>query len=234
MGKWKTFLLCLTVLLCGGLYGCASTSEAIENTLSSRPEPTETIQEDSESEETKTENEGFSKTQSQNRIGEDMLVIQIGDTQLKAKLEDNKSAEALKELLADGPMTIDVQNYGGFEKVDMLVIQIGDTQLKAKLEDNKSAEALKELLADGPMTIDVQNYGGFEKVGQLPKHLPSADTQMTTSAGDIVLYQGNRIVFFYGSNSWMYTKLGVICESSMEELREILGSEIATMTLSME
>ncbi len=187
MGKWKTFLLCLTVLLCGGLYGCASISNVIENTLSSQPELTETIQEDSEPEETQTENEGFPKTQSQDRIGEDMLVIQIGDT-----------------------------------------------QLKAKLEDNKSAEALKELLADGPMTIDVQNYGGFEKVGQLPKHLPSADTQMTTSAGDIVLYQGNRIVFFYGSNSWMYTKLGVICESSMEELREILGSEIATMTLSME
>ena len=31
-----------------------------------------------------------------------------------------------------------------------------------------------------------------------------------TTAGDIVLYNGNNIVMFYGSNSWSYTRIGKI------------------------
>ena len=32
--------------------------------------------------------------------------------------------------------------------------------------------------------------------------------QITTYSGDIVLYSGDKIVVFYGSNSWAYTRLG--------------------------
>ena len=39
---------------------------------------------------------------------------------------------------------------------------------------------------------------------------PRKNTQTTTQAGDIVLYQGDQIVLFYGSNSWSYTRLGRI------------------------
>ena len=31
------------------------------------------------------------------------------------------------------------------------------------------------------------------------------DEQITTYSGDIVLYSGDKIVVFYGSNSWAYT-----------------------------
>ena len=34
------------------------------------------------------------------------------------------------------------------------------------------------------------------------------DEQITTHSGDIVLYSGDKIVVFYGSNSWAYTRLG--------------------------
>lgn len=36
---------------------------------------------------------------------------------MTATLADNESAQALKELLAHGPLTISASNYGGFEKV---------------------------------------------------------------------------------------------------------------------
>ena len=60
---------------------------------------------------------------------------------------------------------------------------------------------------NGPLTLSLHEYGGFEKVGPLGQSLPTEDRQITTRSGDIVLYQGNQLVLFYGSNSWSYTKL---------------------------
>jgi hypothetical protein len=119
------------------------------------------------------------------------------------------------------------------EDKDMLQIEIGDTTLTAVLEENPSAEAFKNLLVDGPITIEVQNYGGFEKVGTLPQSLTQNDTQITAMPGDIMLYQGNSIVFFYGTNTWAYTKLGTITGFSGEELSEILGGNATTVELSI-
>ena len=41
------------------------------------------------------------------------------------------------------------------------------------------------------------DYGNFEKVGPLGTKLPRNDTQITTQAGDIILYQGNQITIYY-------------------------------------
>lgn len=86
-------------------------------------------------------------------------------------------------------------------------IQIGDKTFTAKLEDNDTAKEFAQML---PVSIEMRDYGGFEKVGSLGKTLTSNDSQTTTSAGDIVLYNSDQIVIFYGSNSWSYTKLGHI------------------------
>ena len=61
--------------------------------------------------------------------------------------------------------------------------------------------------------------------------LPRNDAQTTTSPGDIVLYSGNQIVVFYGSNSWAYTRLGKITGLNAQELRTLLGSGNVTLTL---
>ncbi len=45
------------------------------------------------------------------------MYIQIGDTVWTAALENNPSVTAWKELLAKGPLTVDMSDYGGFEKV---------------------------------------------------------------------------------------------------------------------
>ena len=45
------------------------------------------------------------------------MYVQIGDTVWTATLEDNPSVAAWKDLLAKGPLTVDMSDYGGFEKV---------------------------------------------------------------------------------------------------------------------
>lgn len=112
-------------------------------------------------------------------------------------------------------------------------IKVGESTLTADLEDNESAKALKELLADGPLTIPASNYGGFEKVCTLGSELPSNDSQTTTHAGDICLYNGSQIVIFYGSNSWAYTRLGKIPDVEKEELEKILSGKETEITLSL-
>ena len=56
---------------------------------------------------------------------------------------------------------------------------------------------------------------------------PETDAQMTTQPGDIVLYSGNQLVIFFGSNSWSYTKLGHIEGFSTDELTALLNKDIA-------
>ena len=45
------------------------------------------------------------------------MYVQIGGTVWTATLEDNPSVTAWKELLSKGPLTVDMSDYGGFEKV---------------------------------------------------------------------------------------------------------------------
>lgn len=44
------------------------------------------------------------------------MKIQVGDTVFTATLEENSSVDALKELMADGPLTLNMSDYAGMEK----------------------------------------------------------------------------------------------------------------------
>ena len=77
-------------------------------------------------------------------------------------------------------------------------------------------------------------YGGFEQVGSLGFSLPREDKNIKTVAGDIVLYSGNQIVVFYGSNSWSYTKLGKIINKSPLDLKKIFGNGNVVLKISFE
>ena len=112
-------------------------------------------------------------------------------------------------------------------------LMIGDTAVTVDWEDNESVMELKELVSEGPVVIDMSMYGGFEQVGAIGATLSSDDVQTITSPGDIVLYADSQIVIFYGSNSWVYTRLGKITGCTDEELASLLGGGNVTITLSM-
>ncbi len=114
----------------------------------------------------------------------------------------------------------------------ILMMKIGETAVDVTWEENASVEELRELAMSG-LTISMSMYGGFEQVGPIGKNISRDDKQTTTSAGDIVLYAGNQLVIFYGSNSWAYTKLGKI-NLQEKELKQLLGNGDVTATLSVE
>ena len=115
-----------------------------------------------------------------------------------------------------------------------IVLKVGGNTMTATLTDNEATRELTKLLEHGDLTIRMSDYGGFEKVGALPQSLPTSNTQITTVPGDIMLYQGNQMVIFYGSNSWSYTRLGKIDEATASNLRQFLGNDDITLTLSLE
>ena len=114
----------------------------------------------------------------------------------------------------------------------IMVMTINDTKVDVTWENNVSVAELKEL-AEDELTISMSMYGGFEQVGPIGKSITRDDKQTTTSAGDIVLYSGNQLVVFYGSNSWAYTRLGKI-NLNEKELKNLLSNGDVTITLSME
>lgn len=118
------------------------------------------------------------------------------------------------------------------ETVNMkLTLKIDGAEVGEIWTDNDSVKALKNLSKDG-LTINMSKYGGFEQVGSTGSTLPSADTSITISPGDIVLYSSNQIVLFYDSNTCSYTKLGHI-NLSKSELTDLLGDEDVVITLNL-
>ena len=120
------------------------------------------------------------------------------------------------------------------EAVKTLQMKIADTVVEVAWEDNESVEALRKLCEEEPLTIEMSMYGGFEQVGSIGSNLPRNDVETTTSAGDIVLYSGNKIVVFYGSNSWAYTRLGHITDQDETGMTQLLSNGDVAITFSME
>ena len=117
--------------------------------------------------------------------------------------------------------------------MDEIIIKVNGRVLNVKLEDNSSAKAFAEKLKSGGITISAHDYGNFEKVGNLGFNLPTNDKNITTEAGDLILYQGNQITLYYDTNSWNFTKLGKVQNVLQNELKEILGSGNVELTFSL-
>ena len=118
--------------------------------------------------------------------------------------------------------------------VPELKMKINGQELTVIWEENESVDALLSLALDSPVIVEMSMYGGFEQVGSLGTSIARDDVKITTQAGDIVLYSGNQIVVFYGSNSWSYTRLGKIDGLSSAELTDLLGNGAVELTLFTE
>ena len=123
------------------------------------------------------------------------------------------------------------QDNSSSQEEPMLKITVGDQELLATFADNSSAEAFRDLLAQGPVTISMDDYGGFEKVGSLGPTLTRNDTRITTQPGDVILYQGNQITIYYGTNTWNFTRLAKINDST--DLQAKLGTGTVQVTFSL-
>ena len=119
------------------------------------------------------------------------------------------------------------------EMINKIKLEVNEKELTVNLEDNSSSKALVEKLKENDIVIKAHDYGNFEKVGNLDFSLPTNDTKITTEPGDLILYQGNQITFYYDANTWNFTKLGKVEGFSKQELKEILGTSDVIITLSL-
>ncbi len=119
-------------------------------------------------------------------------------------------------------------------KNQKIKLSINDHELIATLNDNSSARALIEELKKEPIIINMSDYANMEKVGDLGINLPRNDENITTSAGDLILYQGHNFVIYYDTNNWSLTRLGKIDNISGQELKNILGNGDVTVKLSLD
>lgn len=115
-----------------------------------------------------------------------------------------------------------------------MIMMIDGTKVNVDWEDNQAVKRLRDMAKDGDITIQMSMYGGFEQVGSIGQSLPRDDKQTTTRSGDIVLYSGNQMVVFYGSNSWSYTRLGHISDKDEAEMADLLSHGDVTITISSE
>ena len=146
--------------------------------------------------------------------------------------EDTFEQETVDQNAENPEVIAENENVTEQENEIIMVMTINDTKVDVAWENNASVTELKELAVDG-LTISMSMYGGFEQVGPIGKSITRNDKQTTTSAGDIVLYSGNQLVVFYGSNSWAYTRIGKI-NLTEKELTNLLSNGDVTITLSME
>lgn len=153
------------------------------------------------------------------------------------KLPDPVVPDPPQEEQNEGKENNGNDNSGGSDTTmpETIKITISGKTLPVKIEDNEATKALVAALREASITYEAHDYGGFEKVGPLGRTLPASDTQITTQAGDVILYSGNQIVLFYGSNTWSYTRIGKIQYESLDELKSFLkaGEGNISVTLSL-
>lgn len=129
--KQKIFILLLVIFLLPGLAACSpqnpmdgqtsvtigeGESEEIQSVSSIEDLPVKT---DKSSNEDKQQN----NPQEEEKVDQNQFYITAGERVFTAAFSDNSSAEAFKNLLAEEPLTVDMHDYGRFEKVG----EIGDT-----------------------------------------------------------------------------------------------------------
>lgn len=150
-----------------------------------------------------------------------------------SKEEDSLDKEDSPETNTDASADSDDNNNDNNLKIDKMILTIGNHTLEVELSKNSSVDALVKVLKEAPVTVSMSDYGNMEKVGSLGQIFPRNDTQITTEAGDVILYQGNMLVIYYAPNSWSFTRLGKIKNITAQALKEVLGEGNVTVLLSL-
>lgn len=179
-------------------------------------------------------------TTAKTEVQTDSITLEKEETTFEQLTESedktNSQAEPTREPEASSESFTEQQEQSKEEepmKEAQFYITAKSTTFRANFADNGSADAFRELLREGDLTINMSDYGNFEKVGSIGTSLPRKDKQISTTTGDVVLYQGNQIVIFYGTNSWSYSRLGKIEGATSKSLLSAFGNGDATITFSL-
>ena len=224
-------ILAMMVMMAIMSAGCGTQKEVPSEVQSSPVQPSPVQSSSAQTETAESSEEEKDAVQLSNtgttgeNIGEGEVTAETEATvESGAAAETGRSSKSITEEKKEENNAAD-EETGEVEKTMRLLI--GKTEVPVAWEKNASVKALQELC---PLTIQMSRYGGFEQVGSIGQNIVREDEQTVTDSGDIVLYSGNQIVIFYGSNSWAYTRLGHI-DLSEQEMRDLLGGGDVSITL---
>lgn len=119
----------------------------------------------------------------------------------------------------------------GSDTARIIKLEVGGKTFEAALADTPAAMEFAAMIRSGPLTIRLSEYGGWEKVGSLCTQLPTSNAHITAEPGDIMLYNGREIVLFYGTNTWMYTRLAKV--DNLDGWDEALSGDAVVAVFSM-
>ncbi|MDO4976724.1 MAG: cyclophilin-like fold protein [Eubacteriales bacterium] len=148
---------------------------------------------------------------------------------LVTDMESEVSEEETAETTGSGEVLVEEENQESAEDTEMK-LYFDETEIPVIWENCTAVDELKEETGNGDIVVSMSMYGDWEQVGSLGRSYTRSDHQMTAVSGDIVLYSGNQIVVFYGSNSWSYTKLGRM-DLPQEKLEDLLSKGDITLTI---
>lgn len=121
--------------------------------------------------------------------------------------------------------------YAAASTGNVFYLLANGTSLTVRLADTAAARELDALLAKEDITIDMTG-NSFEQYGALGRRLASDDAQITAQPGDVLLYKGDTVCVFYGTNRYAYTRLGTVANADAEQLAALLSGDDLTVTLS--
>ena len=119
------------------------------------------------------------------------------------------------------------------DEKEYMKLYFDDIEIPVIWEDNQTVQELMEEAGKGDIIVQMSMYSDNEQVGSLGKSYTKNDEQITTYSGDIVLYSGDKIVVFYGSNSWAYTRLGKM-NIQESDVTELLSNGDITLKIAIE
>ena len=160
--------LLLLIVLCG----CAVVSSACGSSDSSSG--------------SKISAENSSQQKEVTEMSDNKLKISVNGTELTATLENNSSAQALTELLKQGDITIDMSDYGNFEKV-------GDLPQSLPTNDESITTAAGDIILyqGGKITIYyAENTWDFTKLGHID-NITQQELKAILGDGDVTVTFSN-------------------------------------------
>lgn len=161
---------------------------------------------------------------------------EINDTSKPESTISESQAEIQSDISQSDKYTKITSNIDNNDDVGENVgmkLYINDTEVPVSWEDNDTIAELVEQVKLGDIIVSMSMYSDNEQVGSLGRNYTSNDKQTTTHNGDIVLYNENSIVVFYGSNSWSYTRLGKM-DIPEYEVVELLSNGDVELRISIE
>jgi len=118
-------------------------------------------------------------------VENNQMKLQIGNYIFTVTLADNSSTEALKEMLKEGPITIDMQDYGSMEKVGSLGTSLprNDEQITTEPGDLILYQGNSFVIYYAPNSWNFTRLGKINDVTQneLKEALGNGDVKVTLS-----------------------------------------------------